>query len=557
MKSQLTAIDHKSEGMKAALLYLLVLMASCGVSVSSGCSVGKDVMVATTPIQIALTDYTYNEDKQEYTPTMTARFQQPVPAVWRTIRARLDNKPPGPPGPPGTTQSAKQLCLNGILVSNPCRASFEFGYNYKLFYRTCFEYYREGLYRVAAEERFNSGGSGESCNFDGTTRNWYLTKIDEQRDAVNWTVVEDREVQKCGEPVRRFHRVETVIYKVQRGCVLNAKAQGCQPGVETCQPCGINQVLTNHDGLKFCINRTGECDVRLAGFQGCHVGYQVAKDGLKAAVSDDVNDNSSEVKGEHNAAAAAGGGGPRGEILVCEACPPNTFQPLYPDDTGSGFRSSCKPCPEYQEVTHWAGSSCSGCPAGHFPKNKIAPLDCTKCPPGTYSGGNARQCTKCTGGFYADQAGMSSCKKCPTEWRCLVPNKVLGRFATTPYRWDESGNPACPTLDGKSCWKSEPEGCNEKLKKLKEMLEKGTKIQALVCGPMHKKVWGYDGYNDFNHWCSITKTLFMQPGKKDVGASSCSDSNTQNKVASVPAAPTQQQKSQSKGTCDCCDMCKE
>jgi hypothetical protein len=53
---------------------------------------------------------------------------------------------------------------------------------------------------------------------------------------------------------------------------------------------------------------------------------------------------------------------------------------------------------------------------------------------GTSSVGNAQSCTKCSGGFYADSAGLPSCKRCPTKWACLVPNKVLGRFATAPYR---------------------------------------------------------------------------------------------------------------------------
>jgi hypothetical protein len=53
---------------------------------------------------------------------------------------------------------------------------------------------------------------------------------------------------------------------------------------------------------------------------------------------------------------------------------------------------------------------------------------------GTFSPGNGKSCTKCTGGFYADVAGLASCKRCPTKWACLAPNKVLGRFATTPYR---------------------------------------------------------------------------------------------------------------------------
>ncbi len=74
-----------------------------------------------------------------------------------------------------------------------------------------------GLYRMSAEQKSSSGGS---CNFDGATTTWTLTKIDSEQDALNWTVVEDRESQKCGEPVKRFTRVETAIYKVVCFCFL-------------------------------------------------------------------------------------------------------------------------------------------------------------------------------------------------------------------------------------------------------------------------------------------------------------------------------------------------
>jgi hypothetical protein len=71
-----------------------------------------------------------------------------------------------------------------------------------------------GLYKVSSENKY-SGGSVNSCNFDGSSSTFTLTKIDSQRDLVNWTLVEDREVQSgCGEPVKRFNRVETIIYRV-------------------------------------------------------------------------------------------------------------------------------------------------------------------------------------------------------------------------------------------------------------------------------------------------------------------------------------------------------
>jgi hypothetical protein len=42
-----------------------------------------------------------------------------------------------------------------------------------------------------------------------------LTKVDSAKDMLNWTAVEDREVQRCHEPVVRHTRTETVMLKVR------------------------------------------------------------------------------------------------------------------------------------------------------------------------------------------------------------------------------------------------------------------------------------------------------------------------------------------------------
>lgn len=72
-----------------------------------------------------------------------------------------------------------------------------------------------GLYKVAFESSSGNSGDSGSCNFDGSSNTWSITKIDNQTDAINWTFVEDREVQSCGEAVRRYTRVESIIYKVR------------------------------------------------------------------------------------------------------------------------------------------------------------------------------------------------------------------------------------------------------------------------------------------------------------------------------------------------------
>jgi hypothetical protein len=42
-----------------------------------------------------------------------------------------------------------------------------------------------------------------------------LSKLDSAPDMLNWTAVEDREVQRCHEPVVRHTRTETVMLKVK------------------------------------------------------------------------------------------------------------------------------------------------------------------------------------------------------------------------------------------------------------------------------------------------------------------------------------------------------
>jgi len=72
------------------------------------------------------------------------------------------------------------------------------------------------------------------------------------------------------------------------------------------------------------------------------------------------------------------------------------------------------------------------------------------------------------------------------------------------------------------------------------------KLQWLVCGPYHKKVWGNDGYADYNGWCRMTKQMLMQPGKPDVGALGCSaDAKTVGKLPSEFQSTTEER------SCNC------
>lgn len=78
-------------------------------------------------------------------------------------------------------------------------------------------------------------------------------------------------------------------------------------------------------------------------------------------------------------------------------------------------------------------------------------------------------------------------------------------------RWDESGNPACLSKDGRLCWE-DSSSCGAKLREARQMLKDGKKLQQLVCGEMHKKVWGSTGYENGGSWCSAAKQAFMEPG---------------------------------------------
>jgi trypsin-like peptidase len=58
------------------------------------------------------------------------------------------------------------------------------------------------------------------------------------------------------------------------------------------------------------------------------------------------------------------------------------------------------------------------------------------------------------------------------------------------------GNPACASYDGSGCLWGVPY----------EQID-WARVKPVVCGEVHKSIWGVTGYEDPKHWCSLAKSL--------------------------------------------------
>jgi hypothetical protein len=54
------------------------------------------------------------------------------------------------------------------------------------------------------------------------------------------------------------------------------------------------------------------------------------------------------------------------------------------------------------------------------------------------------------------------------------------------------GNPECASYDGRNCLWGQSIGDID-----------FTKVRPLVCGPVHRNLYGVTGYEDPNHWCNL------------------------------------------------------
>jgi hypothetical protein len=86
------------------------------------------------------------------------------------------------------------------------------------------------------------------------------------------------------------------------------------------------------------------------------------------------------------------------------------------------------------------------------------------------------------------------------NWQCYEGIDHLVR------RNKETGDPECYSLDGRECSVVAP--CDDGKKTfLKTAKDKNLTTNPLTCGAMHKKAFGYDGYNNPNHWCSRARAF--------------------------------------------------
>ena len=94
--------------------------------------------------------------------------------------------------------------------------------------------------------------------------------------------------------------------------------------------------------------------------------------------------------------------------------------------------------------------------------------------------------------FHAPAATDNETLRLRSRWRVATfPPPNAGALAFTIMR---DGNPACASYDQKTClWGVAVADLDF------------SKLKPLVCGAMHRSVWGATGYEDPKHWCSLAK----------------------------------------------------
>jgi hypothetical protein len=96
--------------------------------------------------------------------------------------------------------------------------------------------------------------------------------------------------------------------------------------------------------------------------------------------------------------------------------------------------------------------------------------------------------------FYIDtnvcSKGIS--EKSESKWTCVGD-------LVAPMRLNEAGDVECMSLNGRDCtWGGQ---CQSNITQFSE----SDKLNPLVCGDMHRQVWGSTGYEDPNMWCVKAK----------------------------------------------------
>merc|ERR1711998_750984 len=92
--------------------------------------------------------------------------------------------------------------------------------------------------------------------------------------------------------------------------------------------------------------------------------------------------------------------------------------------------------------------------------------------------------------------------KCMRKWRCGVSG------LNAPVSIAADGNVQCMSTNGKDCWWGKCRG---------KRVPRHRKLRPLVCGAMHKKKWGGNGYSSKGHWCNKVKgpvMMYCNPNHK-------------------------------------------
>lgn len=111
-----------------------------------------------------------------------------------------------------------------------------------------------------------------------------------------------------------------------------------------------------------------------------------------------------------------------GDGVVCESCPPGSFQDGFGQPScllcppgrfqdGAG-QTECQVCPVGTAQPLVGQSSCALCSAGEF-QDQTGQTTCKLCPPGSFQAGEgALQCNLCVAGTFQDSAGQAECIFC-------------------------------------------------------------------------------------------------------------------------------------------------
>ncbi len=110
--------------------------------------------------------------------------------------------------------------------------------------------------------------------------------------------------------------------------------------------------------------------------------------------------------------------------LACIPCSPGEMQP-------NRGQTSCLPC-EIGRTNKYSGqTSCLPCPAGSAPLT--ASSGCIECPRG-FASSDGRNCSECSGQYYASRSGLATCERCPigqaaqSSWGPCVPCIQVGYY---------------------------------------------------------------------------------------------------------------------------------